>query len=129
MIGLDTGFFIKLLQGQANLKDVWLSVVEGKEKAVVCVLTLFELERLQLKGLISAEAFEALREAILLNCLIVNIDADLVSEAARLSYRLKLAAVDSLILASFRLAGCKRVLTTDSLWKNYRSRLREIEII
>ncbi|TCK02482.1 type II toxin-antitoxin system VapC family toxin [Phorcysia thermohydrogeniphila] len=129
MIGLDTGFFIKLLQGQANLKGVWLSVVGGKEKAVVSVLTLFELERLKLKGLINCEALEALREAIFLNCLVVEVNADLVVEAARLSYGLKLATVDSIILASFKLAGCKKVLTTDSLWKNYRSKLMKIEII
>jgi len=129
VVGLDTGFFIKLLRGEKVPKDVWLSVVEKQEKAVVCVLTLFELERLKLKGLISVETFKALREAILLNCLIVNIDSFLASEAARLSYGLKLPAIDSLILTSFKMKGCKKVFTTDSSWKNLKSKLIKIEII
>ena len=49
MIGLDTGYFLRLLKGDAEASRIWTAIIDGEEAAVSC-LTLFELARLARKG-------------------------------------------------------------------------------
>ena len=129
MIGLDTGFFIKLLAGNETAKNYWIDIVNGQRKAVVSTLTLFELKRLTLKGMIDKEAFKSLDKAIPLNCKLIEVDKKLCIEATNISYGLKLAAMDALIFTTFRLAGCTEVLTTDSKWTSYKEKKPEVKVI
>ena len=64
-IGLDTGFFVELLRNNHDTVRMWEEIVEGNESAVSC-LTLLELERLALKGMIDLEAVNVLLEISLL---------------------------------------------------------------
>ena len=50
-IGCDTGYFVELLKGNDEAMKVWKRLIEdAAEVALVSSLTLFELERLALKG-------------------------------------------------------------------------------
>jgi len=53
MIGLDTGLFVELLRGGPQAVALWEQLIEGEKEALVSCLTLFEIERLALKGTIS----------------------------------------------------------------------------
>src|SRR3990172_6128592 len=65
LIGCDTGFFVELLSGNDKAVTVWKELIGGTEdKAFVSSLTLFELERLALRGKIKKEACDVLIQAI-----------------------------------------------------------------
>jgi hypothetical protein len=53
MIGLDTGFFVELLRGRGQAVAFCERLTEGYQEALVSCLTLFEIERLGLRGAIS----------------------------------------------------------------------------
>ena len=123
MIGLDTGFFIKLLKGDEVAVEAWKNVVEEKEQAAVSALTLFELERFGLKRMIDKETADLLAEAINSMCEVLWIsDPELIPQATRLSHGLGLPAISALILASFVHRDINKVYTTDKSFKNYRKK-------
>jgi predicted nucleic acid-binding protein len=49
MVGFDTGYFVRLLEGNETAVKVWQDLTEGNIDAVVSPLTFFELKRLALK--------------------------------------------------------------------------------
>ena len=101
MIGFDTGFFVKFLEGNKDTLIIWEEIIRGKRGVVTC-LTLFELERLSLKGKLQPDVVLVLLETIQEICEIVWLDnKNILSLGARLSYSLAIPAVDSLILAGF----------------------------
>ena len=115
MIGLDTGFFIKLLEGDVAAIDVWNILLDDEEDAVVSCLTLFELNKLSLKGKIEKDAADVLSDAIQTICLISWLDNNqIVSLGAKLSYSLGMHTTDALILSGFVTAGVNTIYTTDS---------------
>jgi len=121
IIGLDTGFFIELLRGNKKTVKIWQSFIEGEDEAVCSALTIFELERLALKGAVDKKAIEAMTEAIFTMCLIVWIDnKELLLSAAKKGHGLGLSAVDAIILASFLFMNCKEIYSTDSDFETYR---------
>ncbi|RME01866.1 MAG: type II toxin-antitoxin system VapC family toxin [Calditrichaeota bacterium] len=123
MIGLDTGFFIRLLQGNDLAKEVWESVIHKKEEAVVSCLTLYELERLGLKAMIEKEATQVVIEAIKENCKLIWVDDhEVILQGSRLSHGLGLPALSALILAGFLVNNIKRVYTTDKNMLGYRKK-------
>ena len=123
-IGLDTGFFIELLKDNVQAKEVWHKLIEGiEESALVSSLTLFELERLSLKGKLKKEAFDTLSEAIYGICRIGWIsDKESLSLAAKLSHGLGMPSVDALILSYFVLGKAGEIYTTDSHFQMYRKK-------
>lgn len=128
MIGLDTGFFVELLRGQVQSKEVWNSLVEGNEEALVSCLTLFEIERLGLKNVMEGTAI--LLEAISAVCGIVWIDgSEVLSSAAGISHGNGIPAMDSIILAGLIEGGVQRIYTTDRHFGEYKRKgLRVINL-
>lgn len=123
MIGLDTGFFIKLLEGDKKAVKVWNSLMEDRVEAVVSCISFFELERLSLKGKIEKKGVDVLLEAIAAICLIAWLDnTKILSEGAKLSHRISLHATDSLILSGFITAGANVIYTTDSDFESYKKK-------
>lgn len=121
MIGLDTGFFIELMNGNEEAVNLWKSCLDGESELVVSSLTLFEVERLGLKG--KLKDWEAILEAIDSVTLVAWLDRDTLSQAARLSHGLGIPAVDSMILASLVSNDCTEVYTTDSHLETYQSNM------
>jgi predicted nucleic acid-binding protein len=119
MIGLDTGFFIELMNGNEEAVSLWKSCLDDEVELVVSSLTLFEVERLGLKGKLKDS--EAILDAIDSVTLVVWLDRDMLSQAARLSHGLGIPAVDSLILACLVSNDCTEIHTTDSHLETYQS--------
>jgi predicted nucleic acid-binding protein len=64
LTALDTGFFVRLLQGDGRAVDRWRALVEGEGEGVVSGLSLVELLRLSLKEAIGREDAGLLLDAI-----------------------------------------------------------------
>jgi len=123
MIGLDTGFFIKLLQGNETAVEVWEQIVLKKEEATVSCLTFYELERLALKAMIDKEAVQVVKDAIQENCEVLWVDdPEIIAQASRLSHGLGLPALSALILGGFLVKDIKKVYTTDKSFQAYRKK-------
>jgi predicted nucleic acid-binding protein len=120
MIGLDTGFFIELLRKNLKSVEVWEGIIEGDESAVSC-LTLYELKRLSLKGVIESDAVNTLLEAIGAICKVVWLDkTEILTEAATISQSYGIHAIDSLIVAGLASSKVKTIYTTDSHIEKYK---------
>ena len=114
MIGLDTGFFIRLLENKKEAVRIWQGIVEGEESSVSC-LTIFELKRLSMKKAIDEETTGLLIDAILSICKVTWIDGkEILIMGANLSHGLGIPAVDALILAGFLALNASTIYTTDS---------------
>ena len=122
MIGLDTGFFVELLRNNSISIRVWEEIMEGDETTVSC-LTLYELQRLSLKGAIESNAVNVMLEAIRAICKVVWLDeAKILTGAATISQSYGIHAIDSLILASFATLNVKTIYTTDSHIEKYKKK-------
>ena len=121
MIGLDTGFFVELLLGNPTAVAVWRELVDGTAEGSVSCMSLFEIERLGLRGAISDH--RTLLDGIPAVCNVHWIyNPEILSAAAGLSHGLGIPAVDSLILAAFLEAGARTVYTSDPHLETYRKK-------
>ena len=113
-VGFDTGFFVRLLQADARAAGVWADVRAGRVAGAVSCLTLFELDRLGLRGQIARGPTEALVDALPATCRVVWLGAGDGPDggAARLAHGNGLAMADAVILASLLDAGAAAVYTT-----------------
>lgn len=117
-VGFDTGFFRRLHDGDSRAMGVWADVRASRATGLVSCVTLFELERLGLRGVIPRSVADAFTAAIPVTCTVVWLDAttgaDRLSRAARRGHGIGLAMADALILTSLLDAGAETVYTTDS---------------
>lgn len=105
MIGVDTGFFFALREGDPGA----LALFE-REEIVVSVLTRFELKRLAHRrglpwtelGLLFGRSTTEL-----------YLTAEAAEEAASISHATGMPALDALILAGLLAAGCRTIYTRD----------------
>jgi predicted nucleic acid-binding protein len=122
MIGLDTGFFIRFLENNKDAIQIWRGIIEGEESCVSC-LSIFELSRLSLRGIIDVETTDLLIEAILSMCKVVWLDEKgILLMGAKLSHGLKIPAVDALILAGFLMLNAVTIYTTDSHLEGFKKK-------
>ncbi len=120
MIGLDSGFFVELLKGNQQTERIWNDILDGQGSVVSCI-SLFELKRLGLKGLIDISTIDTINEAIMNICNIAWLDnVTVVNTAANFSHGLGIHMADALILSGFIKYGVTKIYTTDqhiSLYK------------
>lgn len=120
MIGLDTGFFVKFLENNKEAVKLWKEIMEGEEATVSC-LTLYELKRLSLKGMIDIKALEIIFSAVSSLCRIVWLnEEDILLMGANLSHGLGIPSIDALILAGLLKSGATTIYTTDSHLQTYK---------
>lgn len=123
IVGFDTGYFIRLLEGNKTAVKVWKDLAEGNIDAVVSPLTFFELKRLGLKGDIDNKSLETLFEAIEGICHIVWLnDIHIPAFAASISHENGIPAVDSIILAGCLTMNTGQIYTTDSHFEAYQNK-------
>ena len=118
-VGLDTGFFIRLLEGSEEAVRLWERVIDGELKAITSTLVLFELRRIFLK-LGKSEEWDDVKSAIVLNCEVVPIDIGVAEEGASVSHGTGLPAVDALIYTCIR--NAERFYTTDRSFEVLRKK-------
>lgn len=122
MLGLDTGFFVRLLEGHREAKLIWGTIIDGEPSAVSC-LSIFELARMARKGAIAVEAETALREGILGLCRVCWLEKEeVLLSGTNMAHGLGLPAVDALILAGLLSVGADRIYTTDRRMEVYKKR-------
>ena len=57
--GLDTGFFFRLFEGTERARSVWTTIVEGRADGVVSAVSVYELQRNVLNGVLVRDDVEA----------------------------------------------------------------------
>ena len=123
LVGFDTGFFVRLIQADGGANRVWEDVRAGRAAGVVSCLTLFEFDRLGLRGAVERGPAEALVRAIPATCRVVWLGpsdgADRLHRAVRLGHGRGLAMADAVILTSLLDAGASTVYTTDADFLRY----------
>ncbi len=120
MIGVDTGFFVELMNGNEEAIRLWKACLNDEEEIAVSCLSLFEIERLGLKG--TLKDWEAIQDAVHGVTFVVWMDREILSQAARLSRGMGIPAMDSLILASLVSQNVHEIYTTDSDFLAYQSK-------
>lgn len=114
ILGLDTGFFVRLLQEHEGAWGTWRRIVDEEDSGVVSCLSLYELAKLGLKGGLSREASQTLVAELPNVCRVVWIDEpDLLDRAARVSHGAGLSMADAVILASLLRSEVDEIHTTD----------------
>lgn len=128
--GFDTGFFVRHAACDPRAVALWDQVTVAQRDGVVSAITLFELRRLQLRGVLGGAYVDRAFEAIQVVCELVWIDTtEMLDLAARLARGNALSMADSFILAAFIQAGCAEAYTTDSDLSRFRKEGLEITVL
>ena len=122
-IGIDTGFWVEFLRGNEQAKSLWNSFLTDQNEAVCSAITLFEIEKLGLRGVFDKILINRIIERLMIVCNVVWIDnRALISSAANLSHGLGIPAADAMILACFLKFECLEIYTTDKHLEAYQKK-------
>ena len=114
-LGADSWLFFKVAEKDDATMDLLKEVEHGKHRLIVSVLSFGEIK----VGMYRVGKPELAEEAItnfvaIPNVEIVNVDLEVVDEAARRKHSLGISFVDSLILATALIRGSEVFVTGDS---------------
>ncbi len=112
MVGIDTGFFVGLMKGDSKPIEFWASLVDKETLPVVSILTLGELLYISFR-IGQPDKGKELVDSIDKSARVMPVDRPIVEKAASLKAGRGLPYIDSIILATFMLAGCTEGHTTD----------------
>lgn len=112
MVGIDTGFFVELMKGQSKPVEFWSSLVDSDILPVISVLTLGELLYIAFR-IGQPDKGKELVDSIDKSARVTPVDRPIVEKAASLKAGRGIPYIDSIILATFMLAGCREIHTTD----------------
>jgi len=112
VVGLDTGFFVGLIKGDSKPIEFWSSLVDSDTLPVISMLTLGELLYISFR-LGQPDKGKELVDSIDKSARVMPVDRPIVEKAASLKAGRGIPYVDSIILATFMLAGCREIHTTD----------------
>ena len=129
-IGLDTGLFVRLLEGDAEVRELFERLLDPEVRVVVSCLTLYELRKLRHRGVIERTSADRLLEQITSAFEIVWIDdLDMLDRAAGLSHGQDLSMADAIILACCLGRSCEVFYTTDADFAVYESEDLEVVVL
>jgi len=112
-VGLDTGFFVKLLALKPEAVEIHNQISEGKIVGVVSVIVTFELRRLAMRGVVNRQGYQILEKSWDILFQVEPISKEIALEAAALSHGTGLPAADAMIYTTYRKVGCSRIYTSD----------------
>ena len=93
-IGFDTGFFIKILQGDNTAIQTWKDLQDDKATGFVSCLSIFEITRLMLKGAIDKNTTDIIINEINNYCEVLWVnDQNILNTSAKIS-QFKNAIID-----------------------------------
>jgi predicted nucleic acid-binding protein len=120
-IGIDTGFFVGLMKGDTKPIEFWASLVDGDTLPVISMLTLGELLYISFR-IGQPDKGKELVDSIDKSARVMPVDRPIVEKAASLKAGRGIPYIDSIILSTFMLTGCREIHTTD------RNHFSEIKI-
>ena len=112
MVGIDTGFFVDLMKGDSKPIEFWASLIDSDTLPVISMLTLGELLYISFR-IGQPEQGKELVDSIDKSARVIPVDRPIVEKAASLKAGRGIPFIDSIILATFMLAGCREIHTTD----------------
>ena len=112
MVGLDTGYFVGMIQGEDDIIKHWKNLKAHGVMPYVSVLTLGELLYLTIR-LGKPEHGRKMVEGIAKTANVLDVNRQIVERAAALKGGRGIPYIDSLIIASFLENGCKEIHTKD----------------
>lgn len=112
MVGLDTGYFVGIIQSEENIIKHWEGLKAHGVIPFVSVLTLGELLYLTIR-VGKPEHGRKMVEGIVKTSTIVDVNRQIVERAAALKGGRGIPYIDSVIIASFLENGCKEIHTKD----------------
>ncbi len=112
MVGIDTGFFIGLMKGDPKPTQFWASLVDSDTLPVISTLTLGELLYISFR-IGQPDRGKELVDSIDNSARVMPVDRPIVEKAASLKAGRGIPYIDSIILATFMLTGCREIHTTD----------------
>lgn len=112
MVGIDTGFFVGLMRGDSKPIEFWASLVDSDTLPVISMLTLGELLYISFR-IGQSDKGKELVDSIDKSARVVPVDRPIVEKAASLKAGRGIPYIDAIILATFMLAGCREIHTTD----------------
>ena len=118
VIGVDTGFFIELTKDNSEAINIWNKVLNGDESLIVSVISLNELS-VYFYRTGNIEKKDRLINLIKLipNVELMPVTSKIAEESAKHRHSLGIPTVDSMILTTFILQGCKESVATDRHFK------------
>jgi predicted nucleic acid-binding protein len=112
MVGIDTGFFVGLMKGDTKPIEFWASLVDGDTLPVISMLTLGELLYISFR-IGQPDKGKELVDSIDKSARVMPVDRPIVEKAASLKAGRGIPHIDSIILSTFMLTGCREIHTTD----------------
>jgi len=115
LLGLDTGFFISHHQRHPRALSIWSEYAAGKHSLLVSTLSLNELFAYFFKRdqkELAEEWLYQMQKAVQIQ--LIDVSPEIAAASARYRLGLQLPTVDSIILTTFLLHRCERMITTDN---------------
>ncbi len=114
MIGLDTWFFFQLKDRNPKAIEFWKNVAAGNNKVMVSVMVLYELG-INMLAAGDKQFYEEIKRILagIKGVVLVDINLRVVEDAMKIKYSHGLPTIDSLIVACYRVNGCKEIITGD----------------
>ena len=118
VIGVDTGFFIELAKQNSTAKELWGKVSNGDEELIVSVISLNEIiVHFYRTGNIEEKDKLINLMKLMPNVELVPVSIKIAEESAKYRHSLGIPTIDSLILTTLILHGCKEIISTDPHFK------------
>jgi len=118
VIGVDTGFFIELAKGNSITKEIWNKVSNGDDELIVSVISLNEIiVHFYRMGNIEEKDKLVNLMKLMPNIELVPVSIKIAEESAKYRHSLGIPTIDSLILTTLILHGCKEIISTDPHFK------------
>ena len=118
VVGVDTGFFIELAKNNPTAKELWDKVSNGDEELIASVISLNEII-VHFYRIGNIEEKDKLVNLMKLmpNVELVPVSVKIAEESAKYRHSLGIPTIDSLILTTLMLHGCKEIISTDPHFK------------
>jgi predicted nucleic acid-binding protein len=112
MVGLDTGYFVGMIQGEKSIIAHWEKLKASETIPYISVLTLGEILYLTIR-VGKPDQGRKMIAGIEKTSMVIDVDKKIVERAAALKAGRGIPYVDSIIIASFLENGCKEIHTKD----------------
>lgn len=112
---VDTWFLLELFKNTEKASRIFKDTITGKNILVVPTISILELIRLSIRAGEKLSKAESLLNELKISqkVQIIVLDETIAKEAARVSVSYGISTVDSIIVATYRISECDKLLSKD----------------